>query len=427
MLSNEIRKKIELRYGSPIRYSKDCEALARSIANACKQQISITTLKRLLGFAKSIESPRLYTLDTLAEYLGYSDWVSLDAEQTALQQKRSNTDQYDNFEFSNPEEKYMLQLILNNAKSTGIVNATKVEALCRKFAGTAEISAFIIELISIAGKSNNFEYLSTIFDLPGLFDEGIQDKGRIYYTGQAIGLMMRENEVLALRLIPIYAKHPLAQKYLIEWFVDEDYLLGYYGRLLDAYHLFRNQNKQDIIFYACLKFIEAWKRKDLDQQQQYASILNGLNIDPLIHPIPVARMIGILIAEGSSGKPLASSTYFKQICDYVGGLPYDVAIAFYFYLIRELYRFKQIEWMQLVSTLFNNQFPDPSIEEKSHWGLKVENQLWLYRCFTLYCMGKIPEAIDLYARIDIELFDPFIAEQMHSDHIAIGKILCDHL
>ena len=77
MLSKIIKEKIHHRFGNEVRYPKDCEALAQHISNQCKTRISGSTLRRLYGFVKGIREPRLYTLDIIAEYLGYKSWEQL--------------------------------------------------------------------------------------------------------------------------------------------------------------------------------------------------------------------------------------------------------------------------------------------------------------------------------------------------------------
>jgi len=77
MLSKLVRDKIHLRFGHEIRYPKDCEPLAQHISQACKTRLSASTLRRLYGFVKGIREPRLYTLDIIAEYLGYKGWEQL--------------------------------------------------------------------------------------------------------------------------------------------------------------------------------------------------------------------------------------------------------------------------------------------------------------------------------------------------------------
>lgn len=60
-----------------MRYPKDCEALAQHISHHCKTRISGSTLRRLYGFVKGVREPRLYTLDIIAQYLGYKSWEQL--------------------------------------------------------------------------------------------------------------------------------------------------------------------------------------------------------------------------------------------------------------------------------------------------------------------------------------------------------------
>ncbi len=74
MLNALIIKEIEEKFGTPIKYPKDCESLSNSIQLNCNKVISVTTLKRLMGFVKQVEQPHRYTLDIIANYIGYKDW-----------------------------------------------------------------------------------------------------------------------------------------------------------------------------------------------------------------------------------------------------------------------------------------------------------------------------------------------------------------
>jgi hypothetical protein len=81
VLSKLIRQKIDDRFkerhGTALRYSKQCDALAAHIQEVCKTTISPSTLRRLLGFVKNTFQPREYSLDILAEYVGYKSWTHL--------------------------------------------------------------------------------------------------------------------------------------------------------------------------------------------------------------------------------------------------------------------------------------------------------------------------------------------------------------
>jgi hypothetical protein len=74
MLSKITYKEIEEKFGKEIRYPSDCEALSAEISRITKQPVSTSTLKRIFGFVKGTKEPRLFTLDTIAQYIGYANW-----------------------------------------------------------------------------------------------------------------------------------------------------------------------------------------------------------------------------------------------------------------------------------------------------------------------------------------------------------------
>jgi len=74
MLSPVIKEHIEKKLGKSIRYHSDLEFLCIEIEKSTKQKISLNTLKRLFGFITGVSEPRLYTLDTIAIYLGFTNW-----------------------------------------------------------------------------------------------------------------------------------------------------------------------------------------------------------------------------------------------------------------------------------------------------------------------------------------------------------------
>jgi hypothetical protein len=77
MISKLIQEKVEERFGKPIRYAKDCEILSASIHAFTGEKISCSTVKRLFGIIESDNEPRLYTLDIIAQYLGYINYDHL--------------------------------------------------------------------------------------------------------------------------------------------------------------------------------------------------------------------------------------------------------------------------------------------------------------------------------------------------------------
>jgi len=74
MLSPVIKEHIEKKLGKSIRYHSDLEFLCIEVEKETKQKISLNTMKRLFGFITGVSEPRLYTLDTIALYLGFTNW-----------------------------------------------------------------------------------------------------------------------------------------------------------------------------------------------------------------------------------------------------------------------------------------------------------------------------------------------------------------
>ena len=69
-----LKDKIEEKFGSSVRYAKDCDVLAGVITAQTKQPISGSTLKRLFGIIPGFNDPRLYTLDLVSKYIGYTNY-----------------------------------------------------------------------------------------------------------------------------------------------------------------------------------------------------------------------------------------------------------------------------------------------------------------------------------------------------------------
>jgi hypothetical protein len=91
MISIVIKEKIENKFNSPIRYSKDCDLLAAAISLETRSKISGSTMKRLFGIIPTKHNPSLYTLDVLSTYLGYANYDELINEfRTHLEPLRSN-------------------------------------------------------------------------------------------------------------------------------------------------------------------------------------------------------------------------------------------------------------------------------------------------------------------------------------------------
>ena len=65
---------VEKRLGAPVRTTNDFERLSAAMAYALPESLGATTLKRIWGYIPSRTTPRLSTLDLLAEFAGFKDF-----------------------------------------------------------------------------------------------------------------------------------------------------------------------------------------------------------------------------------------------------------------------------------------------------------------------------------------------------------------
>lgn len=419
---SELKYKLESRYGKAIRYSKDCESLSKSIEKTLNERISVSTLKRILGFANSSTFPRLHTLDILAKYIGYLDWSSLNAESDIRNQKGF---QFQDHSIKIERENDALNVLrhhLISAISRHKIDKDQILVLCKKYGKNNYFINFTIELIDIAFRQKNILFLKDIFELPFIFNPKYHNPVDIYYLGQMIGICMRENMDMADELIPWFAASAHAQKYFIEWFVDEDHLIGYYGRLLDAYHRNKKKPIDSLVFYYTMKYMQSIQSGDIIQTQKWYFLASKLKITPnTIHPALAARYMGINIIE--KGIQVRENhemgNLFKKFTENVS---YDSSICFYLYLMRLLFRSKKTEWIIFLAQTHEKK--SQTLEkEYSHWGIKVDNELQIYLAYSQYLLGDINRAMIIFEGIDVNLFEPFIYNQLHLDYCGIASLL----
>jgi len=423
LIPDNIRLKIESRFGRKIAYSKDCEALSKNIEKVCNERISTTTLKRIFGFTKSSEKPRLYTLDVLATYIGYADWSNLIAKEENAANFYNALDLLPKVNDDYANNIHLLYHQIAWSLTTQSISLKEVIKLCKLFGREKQIYPFVIEMISIAAQQKNVEFLKSVYNLPFVFDEKYNNRLDFYYVGQTMGLMLRLNPDIEDELIPSLADNWKAQKYFIEWFVDEDYLVGYYGKLLDDYHKVKNKNIDDRLFYYCLKYNQSLQLGNTIHRINWYKKIQQNNYSTNIHPIALGRIIGICISEERGHFFSNTSPYFAIIQEYIYHKEYDVALSFCFYLSRYIYKSRRTDWLVPTIKSFESYFKKIYKKSTSHWGLKIENQFLIYVAYAFHLMGENKKAILFFNKIDTNLFEAFIYKQIHQDYNEVADIL----
>ena len=70
--------------------NKDFQELSERIFVHTRQQLSVTTLKRVWGRAERIANPSGATLDILAEFAGYDSWRAFRQQQSLMLPQNGN-------------------------------------------------------------------------------------------------------------------------------------------------------------------------------------------------------------------------------------------------------------------------------------------------------------------------------------------------
>ena len=90
MMSPEIqslRRDIEQRMGVALQSPADFERLLQQIWDKQHSVLSLSTIKRVWGYVESSGAPRISTLNTLSQFLDYTDW---NAYLVALEQRKES-------------------------------------------------------------------------------------------------------------------------------------------------------------------------------------------------------------------------------------------------------------------------------------------------------------------------------------------------
>ena len=72
---NELMLQAEKKFGRRLNVSNGFEEFAFLLSSKLKSQVSASTLKRLYGYVGDVHTPRMSTLDILAQYIGHIDFL----------------------------------------------------------------------------------------------------------------------------------------------------------------------------------------------------------------------------------------------------------------------------------------------------------------------------------------------------------------
>ena len=250
--------------------NKNISNFAQQISLKTRNTISESTLKRLFLYPDST-TPSLYTLDTVCKTIGFASWNDF------LEKDKQITD------FEHLE-------IIANIRQEGYQDFIEFKEIITRFAQTSYRFSVTLALVQAAVKKSDFDTLLQLFDLPCIFDIKFHDRPYFYFI-QDLGLILRGVNFIE-KLVPYYAKNPIAQQAYIERFVDLEYLNGYYGIMMELYHQHKKTQEAQLFYHVlmCMRDVENGVLKSL----HYDYLIHFRETEP-IHSFPKMRRLALLV------------------------------------------------------------------------------------------------------------------------------------
>lgn len=209
-------KRIQEVYDILIIDAYSCQKLSEALQQQAKISISYNTLRRLFGIIKGPTMASRFTLDSLCKGLGYSDFENF----------RQSVNQFEKDFFN---EMLILNRLQNRHDDQDILD------IVRQFELKTWDDVYQLKsIIDLCLETENFDLLTQIFNIK--FDTtDLQVTWRLYVSFQSIYIFSCKNN---RRVIDYIAKllqsNELAQRVILQLFVEEECLQGYYGEWLES-------------------------------------------------------------------------------------------------------------------------------------------------------------------------------------------------
>ncbi len=365
-------------YGIHVVDAYACQRLSEELLTRSKISISYNTIRRIFGIIKGSNQASRFTLDGLSKGLGYIDFADF---QVSVNQ----------FEID-----YFNQLLILNRlkkrKDNEIILHIIQELQFEQWENAYQLKS----IVDLCLEVNNYELLEAIFQLNfNLQKEEIAWK--LYVVFQSIFIQAQQgNKELIDFVNQLMTCNEMAQRILLQLFVDEEALNGYYGEWIEAASI---DLVDDLEMFKNLMLIQ---RAVINQENRLAlSLLERCNeiLAPnniYIHPILKGRLAAwnwILLKDanclnfyfdGLKTVPdqLFCLVFFYRILDDFGQdlTQFDLMERYIFDEKKIAFRFPEKENLNIYYLLRAQYFKQKNNELEKKKALDKFNPLYKYSC-----------------------------------------------
>lgn len=274
--------------------SFDCQTLSDLIVNQKGIKISCSTLRRLFDLVPNSNTQSRFTLNALSCSVGFKNWEAFKIHVTGFDVNVINQN---------------IQIYKSGLpNSSKLISDTVANLPINTWIGAYQLQS----IIDIAIENREFDLLEKIVNLPFEIDNQIVYEHLVIALQSLYFQSFKGNEEVVSFVKRNVAHAPVLQKCLLQSYVDERYLNGFFGTWLDA---IQENTLSDLLLFKNLLLCQkafVIEKNTLKAKKIFVIIKNQLSYSLFeIHPILKAR-IGVwdLIL---NGKPKTLNDYFIDL------------------------------------------------------------------------------------------------------------------
>lgn len=316
-----------------------CQKLSESLQSKARIAISYNTLRRLFGIIKGSTMASRFTLDSLCKGLGYADFENF----------RQSVNQFEKDFFN---EMLILNRLQNRHDDEDILE------IVRQFELKTWDDVYQLKsIIDLCLETENFDLLSHIFEIQ--FDTADTNViWKLYVSFQSIYIeSCRNNHQVIEYVAHLLKTNELAQRILLQLYVEEECLQGFYGKWLEASSEVLVPDMP--VFKNVMLCQKAYENQELEKAKSYLMLSKNAFIrsSDYMHPNLKGRIAAwdYIIW----GKKSTFYDFFAGISDFSS----QISILVFFYRLVEIYHkdiseVDTIAHFKLEEQTFSFSFPE---------------------------------------------------------------------
>ena len=377
--------------------NKNFDVLSNIIFERTGAMLSNSTLRRVFQYDCG-NNPTKTTLDLICKTIGLTSWQEFVEHENT--QSLSDLTQY-----------------ITIIKLQGIHNHEQTLKIITDSLNDPNFYMLLEAIVQIAITSRDMQFLGQLFDIPGMFtkeNEKAGDDQKIFNFIHNLVIGLNQSGLMP-ELIEYFGSNPKAQVFVVEWYVDEDNLNGYYHQLLQVYNRHKT-TPEALLFYNCLMYQHAIENKL--PKKTWADAIGGFDENIDVHYIPRARRFATILLEARENSEIVSDI-LQKTRDFYQQLNDDEKINAALYMVKLFFVARKHEVINIIlSFTQDTNAIDKPINDRVN-----SNQLKIYRAYTLFKKGEKTNAMHKLNEFNPVFVNTFIHNHIMHDFQVISDLI----